>query len=177
MTAPHHPSLFKRVLASMLVLLIGLGPLATPAYAALTPLADQPLNVKNASKPNIVLTVDDSTSMLFDFLPDYVVNAYCRDGSGKMAAICGQGGMANDFSLFGYGKFMSPGYISQQWKIPYASYSAGYDASGPGAGCDLSGFPPRCSGGVDPTSGNSVPPGIERYPTTSPVGGQLYEYW
>ncbi len=166
-----------RRLAALLAFLVGLGPLATPTYAALTLLADEPLNVKNSSKPNIVLTVDDSTSMLFDFLPDYVIKAYCRDGTGKMGAVCGEAGMANDFSAVGYGKFMSPGYVAQQWKIPYATYVSGYDDSGPGAGCDVSGFPPRCSGGVDPTAGNTVTPGIERYPTTSPLGGQLYEYW
>ncbi|MDQ6619934.1 MAG: hypothetical protein M3Z31_09590, partial [Pseudomonadota bacterium] len=52
-----------RWLAALLSFVIGLGPLATPSYAALTALADEPLNVRNASKPNIVLTIDDSTSM------------------------------------------------------------------------------------------------------------------
>ena len=71
----------RRLLASLLSLLIGLGPLATPGYAQ-TKLADEPLNVKNSSKPNIVMTIDDSTSMLFDYLPDYVIDAYCRDSNG-----------------------------------------------------------------------------------------------
>src|SRR6266542_2276090 len=134
------PPLLRRWLAGVLAAQLGLGPLATPAYAALTPLADEPLNVKNSSKPNIVLTVDDSTSMLFDFLPDYVIGAYCRDGSGKMAAACGEAGMAKDFSALGFGRFISPGYISQQWKFPYVTYAAGWDDSGPGAGCDFSTF-------------------------------------
>ena len=34
------PPLVRRWLAALLALLIGLGPLATPAYAALTPLAE-----------------------------------------------------------------------------------------------------------------------------------------
>src|SRR4051794_8389950 len=176
MTAPFARSRLHRWLAGLLSFLIALGPLATPAYAAVTLLADEPLNVHNSSKPNIVLTVDDSTSMLFDFLPDYVINAYCRDGTGKMAAVCGEGGQANDFTGAGYGRFLSPGYIAQQYKVPFASYAAGYDNSGPGAGCDLTGFPPRCSGGVDPTAGNTVPPGIERYPSTAARAGKLYEY-
>ena len=72
----------RRWLAALLSLLLGLGPLATPAYAGLTPLADEPINIKNQAKPNIVLTVDDSTSMLYDFLPDYVVSTkFCRDGT------------------------------------------------------------------------------------------------
>ena len=64
---PMYP-LLRRSLASVLAVLIGLGPLATPGYAAITQLADEPLNVKNQAKPNVVLTVDDSTSMLYDFL-------------------------------------------------------------------------------------------------------------
>ncbi|MEP7208797.1 MAG: hypothetical protein ABI920_17825, partial [Casimicrobiaceae bacterium] len=179
MNRDHRSDRLRRLLAAWLAAFIGLGPLATPAYAAafgITQLADEPLNVRNASKPNIVLTVDDSTSMLFDFLPDYVINAYCRDGTGRMAAVCGEAGQANDFSGAGYGKFLSPGYIAQQFKFPYSTYATGYDNSGPGAGCDLSVFPPRCSGGVDPTAGNSAPMGIERYPATSPKGGKLYEY-
>jgi len=72
--------LLRRWLAAILALYIGLGPLGTPAFSALTPLGDQPLNIQNSAQPNIVLTIDDSTSMLDDFLPDYVVNAYCRDG-------------------------------------------------------------------------------------------------
>ena len=85
------PPLLRRWLAGVLAVMLGLGPLA-PAYAALTPLADEPLAVKNSAKPNIVLTVDDSTSMLFDFLPDYVVSAYCRGGTGAMTAACGNVG-------------------------------------------------------------------------------------
>ncbi len=166
-----------RWLAGLLSFLIGLGPLATPSYAALTLLADEPLNVKNSSKPNIVLTVDDSTSMLYDFLPDYVVDAYCRDGAGKMASVCGEEGQANDFSAQGYGKFTSPGFIAQQWKIPYSSYDGSYSDSGPGAGCDLKNFPPKCSGGTDPTAGGTVPAGIERHPSTSSESGKPYEYW
>ena len=78
------PSLLRRWLAGLLALMIGLGPLASPAYAALTPLADEPINIKNQAKPNIILTVDDSTSMLYDFLPDYVAsNKYCRDAHGR----------------------------------------------------------------------------------------------
>ena len=87
------PSLLRRWLAGLLALMIGLGPLASPAYAALTPLADEPINIKNQAKPNIILTVDDSTSMLYDFLPDYVAsNKYCRDRTGAMNTSCGYSG-------------------------------------------------------------------------------------
>jgi hypothetical protein len=138
------PPLVRRALAALLAVLIGLGPLATPAYAALTPLADEPLNIKNQAKPNIVLTVDDSTSMLFDFLPDYVVTgAYCRNGLGAGSAVCGSLGAASDFTLVGGGKYSSPGYIFSEYGVPYSNYATGFDAAGPGAGC---------YGGAPPTS-------------------------
>ena len=113
------PPLVRRLLAAFLALLIGLGPLATPAYAALTPLADEPLNIKNQAKPNIVLTIDDSTSMLFDFLPDYVATGlFCRNGLGAGSAACGNIGAVNDFTLVGGGKYSSPGYIFPQYGVP-----------------------------------------------------------
>jgi len=158
------PPLVRRALAALLSLLIGLGPLATPAYAALTPLADEPLNIKNQAKPNIVLTVDDSTSMLFDFLPDYVVTgAYCRNGLGAGSAVCGSLGAASDFTLVGGGMYSSPGYIFSEYGIPYSNYATGFDAAGPGAGC-YGGAPPTCSAGVDPTAGGVVPEGLALYP-------------
>ena len=170
--------LLRRWLAGVLAALIGLGPLATPAYSALIPLADQPLNVKNSAHPNIILTVDDSTSMLFDFLPDYVVSAYCRGGTGRMEAACGSIGAASDFTVVGGGKYSSPGYIFEQWNFPYATYTGvgSYDASGPGAGC-YGGSPPTCSPGVNPGS----LPGASTYPAgpqpSWPNSLKPYEYW
>jgi len=170
--------LLRRWLAAILALYIGLGPLGTPAFSALTPLGDQPLNIQNSAQPNIVLTIDDSTSMLDDFLPDYVVNAYCRDGVGAMNARCGSGGATNDFTAIGGGKYYSPGWTSQQYAFPYTTFGTGggaYTVSGPGAGC-FGGSPPTCSGGINPGG----QPGISVYPA-GPVGwpnaGLPYEYW
>src|ERR1700736_4985338 len=92
MTQPAHIPQYRRWLAGVLAGLLGLGPLATPSYAALTLLADQPLNAQNQAKPNVMLTVDDSTSMLFDYLPDTVIDTYCRGMTGKMEANCGTPG-------------------------------------------------------------------------------------
>ncbi|MBA3777282.1 MAG: hypothetical protein H0X11_12740, partial [Betaproteobacteria bacterium] len=168
------PSPFRRFVASALAFVMAVGPLASPGYAALTNLADEPLNIKTLAKPNIVLTVDDSTSMLFDYLPDYIIGAYCRDGSGRMSALCGDPGDARDLTLAGAGRYRSPGYIFQQFNAPYASFDAGFDPSGPGAGCDLTIAPfGRCSGGVDP----GPSPGIATYPATSIKSGQPFEYW
>ena len=93
---------WRRALAALLCLLLGLGPLSSPAYAALTLLADDPIAFVPKAPPNVVMTVDDSTSMLSDFLPDYVIRAvpnvgppraapynvavpgFCRDTNGAM---------------------------------------------------------------------------------------------
>jgi type IV pilus assembly protein PilY1 len=165
------PSRFNRILAMSLAFFVGLGPVATPAYAALTALADEPINVKNSSKPNIVMTIDDSTSMLFDFLPDYVIDKYCRDGTGSMNSICGVGGSSGDFSTFGFGKDITPGYIFQQYNYPFTTFSdkdatvapgpVSYDVAGPGSGCDTS--LPKCSPGVD----TGASPGIPLYPASA----------
>ncbi len=179
------PSLLRRWLAGLLALMIGLGPLASPAYAALTPLADEPINIKNQAKPNIILTVDDSTSMLYDFLPDYVAsNKYCRDRTGAMNTSCGYSGSPINT---GSSQYVSPQYIWEQPSMPYPTYGTGtgavpssfspqlFSKSGPGAGCNLLSIPPSCSGGIDP----GALPGIAIYPgaSGSPLAGQPYEYW
>ena len=117
----HHPfaPLLRRWLAGLLSVLIGLGPIATPSFAALTNLADEPLNVKNQAKPNVVLTVDDSTSMLYDFLPDYVVNNYCSIGA--MNAPCGFNGSPVGVAPGDPYGYYSPQYIWQQVLLPYPS--------------------------------------------------------
>src|SRR2546426_457975 len=172
----------RRWVAGLLAVLIGLGPLATPSYAALTALADQPLSVQNQAKPNIVLTVDDSTSMLFDFLPDTVVQRnYCRDITGNANAVCGDSGANTDLTAQSRGKYVTPGYIFQQYGIPYGAYDPSYSASGPGAGCYLQTIPgATCFGGIDP----GPLPGLERYPNPpgpppakSPDAGKEYAYW
>jgi type IV pilus assembly protein PilY1 len=168
--------LLRRWLAGVLAVLIGLGPLATPIYAGPIPLADEPLNVKNSAQPNIILTVDDSTSMLDDFLPDYVSTTYCRGGTGAMTAACGSLGATSDFTLVGGGKYSSPAYIFEQYGFPFPAYASGFDTSGPGAGC-YGGNPPTCSPGIDP----GALPGRPQYPpgpqATWPNSLKPYEYW
>jgi type IV pilus assembly protein PilY1 len=181
MNQPTRIPQYRRVLAGILAVLLGLGPLATPAYAAPTALADQPLNAQVLAKPNIVLTVDDSTSMLFDYLPDTVIGKYCRDMTGSMNASCGISGQNTDLSAVGRGKYVTPGFVFEQYGFPYPAYNPAFDASGPGSGCT---FTPAgsatCSGGISP----GALPGLDVYPNPagpppakSPIAGQAYEYW
>jgi len=96
------PIAWRKVVASFLSLQLALGPLATPAYAVVTKLADEPIAFTPSAEPSVVLTVDDSTSMLSDFLPDYIIGAvpsaspgvggFCRDSSGLMSVPCGFAG-------------------------------------------------------------------------------------
>jgi hypothetical protein len=200
--APTHRMLrYRRCLAGLLAALIGLGPLLTPAYAQITPLSDQPIGAQVKAKPNIMLTIDDSSSMLYDFLPDSVIgsstqpNNYCRDINGKMNARCGIFDIAIDLTPQNRGKYISPGYAFEQFGFPYPAYQGTIrqqtatgpsapmpvDNSGPGAGCTSLGLPSTtCSGGID--IGPS--PGLERYPdpggpppAKSPKAGKPYEYW
>ena len=171
--------IWRRWLAGVLAVLVGLGPLATPGYAALTALGDQPLSVQNQAKPNIMLTVDDSTSMLYDFLPDDAVSKYCRDITGNMNAACGKLDLNFDLTLIGHGKYQTGGYIYEQYGMPFPAYYNGFDTSGPGAGCDTTSLATStCTGGIDP----GALPGLERYPGPpgpgkSSLAGKPYEYW
>ena len=170
---------YRRWIAGFLAAMIGLGPMATPGYAALTLLGDQPLSVQNQSKPNIMLTIDDSTSMLYDFLPDTAIRKFCRDATGKMNAACGRVDSNFDLTLVGHGKYTTAGYIYEQFGFPFPAYDASFDTSGPGAGCQLTPFiTSSCTGGVDP----GPLPGLERYPGPpgpgkSPSADKPYEYW
>ena len=129
MTQAAHIPQYRRWLAGVLAVVLGLGPLATPSYAALTLLADSPLNAQNQAKPNVVLTVDDSTSMLFDFLPDDVIQNNCRGMTGKKNANCGFGGQNT------VGRYVTVGHTFQQYGMPFSATNPAFDTSGPGAGC------------------------------------------
>ncbi|HET9337831.1 MAG TPA: PilC/PilY family type IV pilus protein [Casimicrobiaceae bacterium] len=114
---PQHPA--RRALASLLAFLIAFGPISPMVAYASTPLADGPINVNIKAKPNIVFTLDDSTSMQLDFLPDYVVvnsatnalTSYCRSSTGLQA--CGSNGSAT-----------MPQYVHAEWGMPTAAAPA-----------------------------------------------------
>ncbi|HEY8242013.1 MAG TPA: PilC/PilY family type IV pilus protein [Casimicrobiaceae bacterium] len=120
------PYFALRALSGVLAFLIGFGPITPLAFAA-TPLADGPINVNIQARPNIVFTLDDSTSMQLDFLPDYVVmdtltnvaTTYCRAATGLTA--CGSVGSA-----------AIPQYVYAEWGMPTGAgnpWPAGYGGS------------------------------------------------
>lgn len=110
---------WHRVLSVFLAFDLVIAPIA-PALAQITPLADEPIGFTPLAPPNLMLTVDDSTSMLADYLPDYVIGSvpgssplmggFCRDATGTMSVACG---FAGDWG--------SPGYIYTAPNVPFGS--------------------------------------------------------
>ena len=106
-------SLWHPALAALLSLLIALPP-AGPAFAQRKStiddgLADAPIGAKNSAKPNIMMTLDNSGSMNWDFLPDQTVGNisninnggnYCRNASGAMAQSCGGNASVTYYKMF-----------------------------------------------------------------------------
>ena len=130
MTTPStHPA--RRLLAGVMAFLIGFGPMTPMAYAATTKLADGPINVSIKAKPNIVFTLDDSTSMNLDFLPDYVVvnsltnaaTSYCRSATGLTA--CGSVGSAS-LPQYTFGEWLPAAVLGAPPNFPFP---AGYGGS------------------------------------------------
>lgn len=84
-----HNPVGKRVLSLAVGLLFGtaVAPGMGNALAAATDLADEPL--ANATTvdilPNVFFILDDSGSMGWDYMPDYVDDSYCRDNDGTTA--------------------------------------------------------------------------------------------
>ena len=137
------------------------------------------------------MTVDDSTSMLYDFLPDYVIDAYCRSGIGQDGRVCAATAAASTTSppRCPPAASTSPPATSTSSTTSRtrrtSAPAAAFDVSGPGAGCELVNPPFRCSTGIDPTAGGTNPVGLKTYPaynattnpTASPQAGKPFEYW
>ena len=124
------PHFAARALSGILALLVGFGPITPLAWAAATPLADGPINVNIQAKPNIVFTLDDSTSMQLDFLPDYVVvdsltnaaTTYCRAATGLTG--CGSVGTAS-IPQYVYAEWGMPTGAGNPWPTNYGNSSYG----------------------------------------------------
>ena len=68
-------SALSRALTTFVTFALIVAQTMQPVYAALTPLADVPIAAKVAAKPNIFYTLDDSGSMQYNYIPDYVGSA------------------------------------------------------------------------------------------------------
>src|SRR4051794_12659194 len=65
---------FGRFVSGLVAWTMIAGQVMLPVQAATTALADVPIAAKVSAKPNIVYTLDDSASMQYNFLPDYVTS-------------------------------------------------------------------------------------------------------
>lgn len=90
--------LFKQIMLAALFAGSVLG--AALSRAASTDLADKPLANSTTAVllPNIMLDLDNSGSMLWNYMPDYVrmksgnsFEKYCRNTDGRMSAVCNDG--------------------------------------------------------------------------------------
>ena len=61
---------WRKGVASIVAWTLAFGQIAPTAYAASTDISDIPLAVKNQVAPNIMMTLDDSGSMQWEFLPE-----------------------------------------------------------------------------------------------------------
>ena len=124
------PYFALRALSGVLAFLIGFGPITPLANAASTLLADGPIGINISAKPNIVFTMDDSTSMQLDFLPDYVVvnslnnaaTTYCRAATGLTG--CGNVGSAT-LPQYVYAEWGMPTGVGNPWPAGYGGSSYG----------------------------------------------------
>ena len=99
-----------RMLASFLTWLLVVGQVLQPVYAVLTPLGDVPAASKVAAKPNIVYTLDDSGSMQYNYLPDFVVNAGATlplTNITRAAAVATATGSAANIATLSVGDFVT----------------------------------------------------------------------
>ena len=122
-------SMFRRALASMLTLTLAIGPLGGTAYAALTPLADVPIAAKVAAKPNIVYSLDDSGSMNLNFLPDFVIGNYCRNGNGRTTGNCASV-TPPSFNFTGISTPLHAAEFNKLYYNPDVTYDPPFDGTG-----------------------------------------------
>jgi type IV pilus assembly protein PilY1 len=85
MTQPARTPQYRRWLAGVLAVLLGLGPLATPSYAALTALADQPLT---DLRPGICPARTDNVPITFGVSANFIYRVrFEQSWSGSLAKI------------------------------------------------------------------------------------------
>ena len=132
------PNACRRLLAATLAAAVALQPLMVEAAAIVETLAEVPIQGLNPVKPNIVFTMDDSGSMGWDFLPDYVAFvasgvAHCRDGI-QCGGATSAPGTGYNFSQYDP-PVRSPNYNGVFYDAP-ALYRPGKKADGTDLPCE-----------------------------------------
>ena len=129
------PNACTRMLAATLAAAVALQPLVVHAATIQETLAEVPIQGLNPVKPNIMFTMDDSGSMGWDFLPDYVAwvasgIAHCRDGI-QCGGATSQPGGGYTFSQY------DPPVRSAAYNFAYYDPTAAYRAGKKSDGTDL----------------------------------------
>lgn len=110
----------RTAIASAIVAVYGVVHLSS-VQAGPTIISNEPLATATTPiPPNLMFILDDSGSMNWDFTPDYVDNALCRDRSGNDNTL--------DSCVLGDPTFSSPDYNTQFYN-PAITYLPGYDAN------------------------------------------------
>ena len=137
MTVSRQPA-FQKPCAAILAATLAFQPLAAYAAPIGVTLAQVPIQGLNPVKPNIVFTMDDSGSMGWDYLPDYVGYAgagiaHCRDG-----LQCG-GATSQPGSGYVFSRYDPPVRSSSYNGVfydPFAGYRPGKKADGTDLPCE-----------------------------------------
>ncbi len=158
--------------------------LMQPVSASETKLADLPLaNATTVSiLPNIYFILDDSGSMGWDYMPDYVTNSYCR-GIGSNLVSCEPGDppyYASDFNRVYYNPMINytpPINADGSSKTSYTTWTSvpndGYGIQSPGTINLTTKYPERvaCKHTYDDTNGTNCKSQIDgatyKYPDTT----------
>lgn len=116
--------LFKQFMLAALFAGSVLG--AALSRAASTDLADKPLANSTTAVllPNIMLDLDNSGSMLWNYMPDYVrmrsgsiFEKYCRNTDGSMTAVCNDGDPP--FAASAFNKIYYNPAVRYEWPVDY----------------------------------------------------------
>lgn len=135
---PHRHSTFSRFGAAVVAAAMILQPLASLGATISPTLAQVPIQGLNPVKPNIMLTMDDSGSMLWDFIPDFVAYVassvyHCRD-SRQCGGATGSPSATYQFSQYDP-PVRSPDY-NEAFYDRTITYTAGKKSDGTNLPCE-----------------------------------------
>ncbi len=172
----HRDFPLRRGIGLLLALLLSLSP-AAPAWAQKKSttddgLANEPISAKIAAKPNIMMTLDNSGSMNWDFLPDQVVGNlgsiasgvnYCRNAAGAMTQACGGNASVTNYKMFTQGGYPVPDALTPPRSAYWPPATRVPDFNGMAYNPAVE-YKPPLKATFDPTVDNPEVPGAKSYP-------------